>query len=173
MRTPEEILKERAEQISGERTGSKSTDGEKLDLVEFMLSPEHYAVEWQYVGEVMFLKDLTPLPGVPAFVAGITNIRGRIVSIVNLKSFLGISSKGITELNKIIILKNTNMEFGILTDSITGTKSISSKLLVDKPLTLKPEIAGLIKGITAEGLIVLDGEALLAANSLIIDQKKR
>jgi purine-binding chemotaxis protein CheW len=173
MKTPEEILQERANQISGKGYRSKSSVAEDLDLVEFMLTPEHYAVEWQYVSEVMFLKDLTPLPGVPAFVAGITNIRGRIVSVVNLKKFLGISSKGITELNKMIILKDATMEFGILTDSIMGTKSISTKQLVDKPLTVRSEITGFIKGITSEGLIVLDGEALLSAKSLLIDQKKR
>ncbi len=173
MRTNEEILAARAKLISGDRFAGDEQTGDELSVVEFLLAPERYAVEQQFADEVMLLKDLTPIPGVPDFVAGITNIRGKILSVLNLKILLGITSKGITELNRIIILKNSKMEFGILTDSILGTRILPSGHLARKPETLQGPTSGYVKGITADGMILLDCERMLSAKAITINQKQK
>ena len=172
MRTNEEILAARAKLISGDWFVRNELTGDELTVVEFLLSPERYAVEQQFVDEVLLLKELTPIPGVPDYVAGITNIRGRILSVLNLKILLGITSKGITELNRIIILKNNRMEFGILTDSVLGTRFLPSGQLVQKPVTLQGDASRYVKGITADGLVVLDCVQLLTDKAITINQKQ-
>ena len=173
MRTNEEILAERAKLISRARSDHDEPSGYELSVVEFMLVPERYAVEEQFVGEVLLLKELTPIPGVPTYVAGIANIRGRIVSILNLKLLLGIASKGITELNRIIILKYNKMEFGILADSILGSRSIPSGQLAPKPVTLQGDAARYVKGITGDGLVILDCVQLLSDKTITINQNQK
>jgi purine-binding chemotaxis protein CheW len=173
MKTDEEILEARARLIAGHRIDRNERTGSDLTLVEFSLAPERYAVEEHFVREVLVLKELTPLPGVPAFVAGITNIRGRIVSVLNLKILLGIKTRGITELNRIIILKNNRMEFGILTDAVLGISTVANGLITPSPVNLQGTSAEYVKGITAEGLILLDCERILSAREIIIDQKKK
>lgn len=173
MVTNEEILEARAKLISGDRLVPNEPTGDELSVVEFSLSPERYAVEEQHVGEVLLLKELTPIPGAPDFVAGIANIKGRILSVLNLKIFLGITAKGITELNRIIILKNNRMEFGILTDSILGIRNFPSGQFTRKPDTLQGTAAEYIKGITSDGLILLDSERMLSAQTITINQKQK
>ncbi len=173
MKTNEEILAARAKLISGTRSVRNKPSVNELSVVEFMLVPERYAVEEQFVGEVLLLKELTPIPGVPNYVAGIANIRGRIVSILNLKMLLGITSKGITELNRIIILKYNKMEFGILADSILGSRSFPTGQLAGKPVTLKGDASRYVKGITADGLVLLDCAQLLSDKTITINQKQK
>ena len=173
MKSDEEILQERARKISVTRTLDHVSQDDEITVIEFNLMPEHYAIDEYFVSEVMLLKELTPIPGVTAFVAGITNLRGKIISIVNLKNFLGITSKGITDLNRIIVLKNKQMEFGILVDSILGTWTIKTSMLSPAPITLQGAEAGYVKGITSEGLIILDGSNILSTKTIIINQKQK
>ncbi len=173
MKSDEELLQERARKISGPRAGNHVSHDDKITVVEFNLMPEHYAIDEHFVGEVMLLKELTPIPGVPAFVAGITNLRGKIISVVNLKNFLGITSRGITDLNRIIVLKNKQMEFGILADSILGTKTIKTSMLSPAPITIRGAEAGYVKGITSDGLVILDGNNILSSKMIIVNQKQK
>jgi purine-binding chemotaxis protein CheW len=173
MKSGEDILQERARKISGKRSGNHLAQEEMITVVEFNLMPENYAIDEFFVSEVILLKELTTIPGVPSFVAGITNIRGKIISVVNLKIFLGITTKGITDLNRIIVLKHKQMEFGILADSILGTKTINTSALSPAPITVQGAAAGFVKGITSDGMIVLDGGNILSTKSIIINQKQK
>src|SRR6185312_5009031 len=64
--------------------------GESLQVVVFRLGDERYALETQYVREVVRLSDYAPLPGAPAFVLGILNLRGEILSVLDLRPFCGV-----------------------------------------------------------------------------------
>jgi purine-binding chemotaxis protein CheW len=170
MKNDEKILRARAKEISGHRM-STDMQAPSLLVVEFLLTPERYCMESTFVTGVLSLKDLTPSPGAPAFVTGVINVRGKIISIVNLKILFGLKEKGITELNKIILLKHEQMEFGIVTDAIAGTRRIFLNELGALPVTIKGISADYIKGITPDGLILLDGEHLLTNKTIVVNQK--
>src|ERR1700726_1698325 len=76
-----------------------------LDVLEFRLAQERYAIETRYVREVHPLKDLTPLPCTPPFVLGIVNVRGRIVPVFDLKKFFDLPDQGLTDLHRIILIE--------------------------------------------------------------------
>ena len=109
------ILKSRAKDLA-RKTKNQMQAEESIQVTEFMLAYEKYAVESSYVREVYPLSDLTPVPCTPAFVLGIINVRGRILSIIDIKKFFELPEKGLTDLNKIIIVQDDRMEFGILAD---------------------------------------------------------
>ena len=116
-------LKKRARKLAEEPP--QETDGEEyLEALEFSLANERYAIETVFISEVYPLKELTSLPCVPAFFLGIINVRGRIVTVIDLKRFFELPEKGITELNKIVIVESDNMELGVLADEIKGIVSI-------------------------------------------------
>ena len=79
------ILKTRAEVLA--REPDKIEQGEQIEVVGFTLSYEQYGVESLYVREVYPLKEYTPVPCTPAFVLGIINLRGEILSILDLRKF--------------------------------------------------------------------------------------
>ena len=119
-----DILIKRAKILAGEISDEKP--GEKsVHLVEFMLAGERYGIEAIYIREIFPLKELTPIPCTPPFITGVINVRQQIVSVIDIKKFFNLPESGITELNKVIILKTDDMEVGILADSITGIASIN------------------------------------------------
>lgn len=163
------ILKARAKALSVEKK-EESDSEEFLEIIGFRLSTETYGIETAFVREVYPLKDFTMLPGVPAFVVGIIAVRGQIISVIDLKKFFNLPGKGLGELNKVIILKNDRMEFGILADVILGTQLIP----VTAIQTSLPKISGIggeyLKGVTIEHLIVLDAKRILEDEKIIVNQ---
>jgi len=92
------ILKKRA-QVLARAPKREDEAGECLEVVEFLLAYEQYGIESSYIREVYPLKDLTPLPCTPPFVLGIINVRGQILSVIDLKKIFDLPQKGLTELN--------------------------------------------------------------------------
>jgi purine-binding chemotaxis protein CheW len=171
MKTNADILKERAVLLAVDTSSDIEKEDKSLHIVEFLLTPESYGIESHLISEVLLLKGLTFIPGTPSYIAGVTNVRGKIISVVNLKTFLGLVTKGITELNKIIILQKNGMEFGIIADAIAGTRNIDEKSLSAVPATLNGKGAAYVKGITLDGMIILDGARLLSETTILVNQK--
>ncbi len=161
------ILKSRAEELAKE---DKTILNEQatIEVVEILVAHERYAFELYHIREVCPLKQLTHIPGVPDFVLGITNIRGRIVSVLDIKKFFDLPDQGITNLNQIVIIKSKDMEFGILVDEIIGVKSIPVANIQDSLATLTGIRGKYLKGVTAESLVILDGKKFLSDSSLIV-----
>ena len=167
---PEEkskMLKERARSLAKEPKGIEE-DESHLEVVEFMLAHERYALELTHIREVYPLKELTPLPGTPDFVLGIINIRGQILSIVDIKRFFDLPEKGLTNLNQVIILQSEEMEFGILADEILGTKSIPANTIQDSLPTLTGIRAEYLKGVTGDRVVILDGEKIVSDEKMVV-----
>jgi purine-binding chemotaxis protein CheW len=172
MPSPEEkkkILKERARTLAREPKGDGLRE-EQLEIVEFLLASERYAIESSWVREVYPLKDLTPLPGTPSFVLGIINVRGQIVSVVDLKKFFDLPAKGLSSLDKVLIVTDGRMEFGLLTDAVAGVREIALREIQPPLPTLTGIRAEYLTGVTADRLAVLDAGKLLADPTMKICQ---
>jgi purine-binding chemotaxis protein CheW len=170
--TPQEnlaILKKRARLLAREAQVTDK-DQEFLEIVAFRLASETYGIESTFVREVYPLKDFTALPGVPPFVLGIVNVRGQILSVVDLKIFFDLPEKGLGQLNKLIILHSQEIEFGILADDILGAHSIPLDTIQAAPATVSGIGADYVRGVTVERVIVLDAEKILSDEKIIVDQ---
>ncbi len=164
------ILKSRAHILAKEEH-NETNQQEYTEIVEFRLASENYAFETAFVREVYLLNNYTTLPGIPDFILGIVNIRGQIISVIDLKKLFNLPATGLGELNKIIVLQNGKMEFGILADVIIGSYPI---LLKDSgPLTIRNmngSIKDYLKGVTSSHLIILDARKILEDKKLRINQ---
>ena len=166
---PEErrrILQQRAEKLAHGRENTAEADS--LEVVEFLLAHEHYGIESQYIREVCPLRSYATLPGVPSFVLGLINVRGQILSVVDIKKFFDIPEKGITDLNKVIIIGDTTMEFGILADAIIGVRDIAVSAIGPPLPTLTGIRAEFLKGVTGERLVVLDAVRILTDGKIVV-----
>jgi purine-binding chemotaxis protein CheW len=139
-----------------------------LELLEFHLAQERYAVETRYVGEVYPLKDLTPLPCTPPFVLGIVNVRGRILPVLDVKKFFDLPEQGLTDLHRIILVRGNDLELGLLADAIGSVRSIPADSLQPSLPTLTGIRGDYLKGVTAERLVVLDLARMLADPKIIV-----
>ncbi len=164
------VLKARAQALAREPGKAQTADAE-LEVLEFFLAHERYAVESQHVREVYPLENLTPLPCTPSFVLGIVNLRGEIVSVLDIKKFFDLPERGLTDFNKVIVLQSGRMHFGILADTIAGVRRIPAAEIQPS----LPALAGIreqyLKGITPDHTILLDAEKLLADEQIIVQEQ--
>lgn len=165
------ILKERARLMADEEAAENS--GKTTEVLRFSLHPERFAIESPYVKEVITLENLTPLPGIPPFVMGIMSYRGRILSAINLRNFLNLTETGLSEMNKVIVLGDDEMEFGLVADKIEGTENILDADISEPPYSLSERGRELIKGIAGSEVVLLDGNKLLHHKQMIIDQRNK
>ena len=164
------ILKARAKALAREPAKKEAAE-EYLQVIEFSLAYEKYAVESAWVSEVYPLKEFTPAPCTPPFVFGLVNVRGRILSVIDIKKFFDLPEKGLGDLNKIIILNKNEKEFGILADSIVGARSIPLSDIQPSLPTLTGIRAEYLKGVTEERLVVLDAEKILLDKKIIVHEE--
>lgn len=163
------ILKARAAAIArAPETDRPAQAG--LEAVVFRLAHETYGVESGYVREIVPMRDFTPVPCAPPFVYGLINVRGQIVSVIHLNTFFNLPEKGLTDLNKIIILRDARMEFGILADAVTGVQTVPQSAIQTPASTLTGIRNAYLRGVTAGGLILLDAEALLSGPRLVVHE---
>ena len=170
---PEEtkrVLKARAEALARTPAPAEAA-GERIEIVEFVLAYENYAVETRYVREVYPLENLTPLPCTPAFVLGVVNLRGEILSVIDLKKFFELPEKGLTDLNKVIVLQSANMLFGILADAVAGVRRIPVAGIQPSLPTLTGVREAYLRGVTAERTVILDAEKLLADERIVVQEQ--
>lgn len=164
------VLRSRAKTLAREPERDGEAE-EYLEILAFLLAHETYAIETAFIREVYPLTELTPLPCTPDYISGIINIRGQILTILDMKKFFDLPEKGITNLNRVIVVQQEDMALGILADEIIGIRNIPKSGL-NPPLPTIPGIhAGYIKGIDGEGLILLDMERFLNDRQLIVHEE--
>ena len=166
----QKILRARARALAREPEWEGVTRG-GLEVVEFLLAYETYGIEPRYVREVYPLKELTPLPCTPPFVCGIINVRGQILSVIDLKKFFDLPEKGLTDLNKVIVVHDGPMVFGILADAILGMRAIPLDSIHPSLPTLTGIRAAHLKGVTGERMVILDAAKLLGDHTLIVSEE--
>jgi purine-binding chemotaxis protein CheW len=166
----ERILRARAQALAHPPRPERAK-GTMLDLLEFRLASERYAVDTRHVQEVHPLRELTPLPCTPPFVLGIVNVRGRILPVIDMKKFFDLPDQGLTDLHRIILVRGDDIELGLLADVIVGVRSIASESLQPSLPTLTGIRADYLKGIAEQHLVVLDLDRILLDPKIVVHEE--
>jgi len=164
------VLKARARALA-EPGHADYPEVERIDILEFLLSGETYAIETSFIAETFPLVDFTSLFCTPPFVMGIINVRGRIVSIVDMRRFFDLPVVGLSNLNRVIVVRDKKMEFGILADSIIGVRSLPLQDLQASLPTLTGIREEFLTGVTADRLVLLDMGKILADRRLVVHEE--
>jgi purine-binding chemotaxis protein CheW len=161
------ILKDRAKELS-EVPAEEIITEDCIEVVEFVLAYEKYAVESNFIDEVYPMKDFTSIPGTPDFVLGIINLRGKIMSVIDIRKFFDLPVKGLSNLNRVLVVKTPEMELGILSDFILGVRTILKKNIHPPLPTMTGIRSKYLHGVTDEGLVILDVIKVLSDPDIII-----
>lgn len=161
------ILKSRAHKLAREPDQPASAAG-YIEVVEFLLAHEHYAIESRHIREVHPLERLTPLPCTPSFVLGVINLRSEILSVIDIKKFFDLPEQGLTDLNKVIVLQSEHMVFGVMADAIVGVRQIMTADIQCGLPTLTGIREAYLRGVTPERTVVLDAERILFDAHIVV-----
>lgn len=154
------ILEERARALARLPAAEAATAG-RLEVLVFALSGETYAIETRAVREVARFADFTPVPGTPPLLLGLTNLRGEVLPVFDLRDLVGIAPKGLTDLSRLLVLGDEREELGILADEAHEVRMLGLHEVLDPPDALGAIGRDLLLGVTRDAVIVLDGAALL------------
>jgi len=132
-----------------ERNDLSGKEGElkpKIILMPFSLADEWYAADIGNILEVISFPSITKVPGLADFMLGITNIRGNIISVTDLKRLFTLANTAVTAKTRVIVINAAQKATGLLVDSVEKVLSVSLDLIQPVLATI-PEIkAEYIKG---------------------------
>ncbi|MBI4688371.1 MAG: protein phosphatase CheZ [Nitrospirae bacterium] len=98
-----------------------------MQYIGFVMNNSEYTIPILKVQEIINLPVVTKLPQAPPYMEGISNLRGKIVPIVNLKRLVGLTATEAGQ--KAIIVSSGRITFGVLVDDITGVITIDDSAI--------------------------------------------
>ncbi len=168
--TQQDVLHARAQALARESEQAQIVEP-RLEVVEFLLAYENYAIETAYIREVCPVHDLTPVPCTPSVVCGIINLRGQILAVLDIKQLFDLPEKGLIDRHHVIVLHAEQKEVGILVDAIRGVRVVRQSELQSSLPTLTGRCAEYLRGVTSERLIVLDALRVLSDQRLVVNEE--
>jgi len=173
---------------------TKEQDGSVVDVIEnsdenkhviFTLNGEEYAGAITQVKEVINAPELTPIPNSPDYIAGIYNLRGTVVVVLDLAKRFSMTIPEDHKYQNILISENEKGSFGVLVDSVTEVSSIDGSKISETPNMIQSKIdENMISGVavlsgTSEKesaeqerlIVVLNMEKLISPNDQEVDEK--
>lgn len=158
-----EIMEQRARMLARPLASDAKVE-ETLSVVAFEIAGQTFGLEASAVRATVSPREITPLPGLPAFVSGLVNVRSQVLAAFDLRPLLQLPADGGSGASTLLIAHFDNTDFGVLVDRVLPSRQVSAN-------TLRGEVPGLngkyVRGLAADGLILLELPALCA--DLVID----
>lgn len=165
------ILEQRARDLAQPISDSEDRSGDTLRVLTFRLGTESYAIPAASVYTVLQTVPITPVPCVPDFVPGITNLRGHIRSVVHLAKFLGLSAMEEDAEEYILVAQYEDMEVAFLVTGLDEVTDVPRKDIKPRPPMAGGLINQYIEGIVLGGLILLDLAAIFADERFVVNDE--
>jgi purine-binding chemotaxis protein CheW len=147
-------------------TAAESVTGDPvIQLVTFRLKDETYGINVMQVQEVLRVSEIAPVPGAPAYVLGIINLRGNVVTVIDTRIRFGLNSTEPDDTSRIVIIESDQQVVGILVDSVAEVIELQQSDIDSAPSIGSEDSARYIQGVASRDedlLIVVDLKKLLS-----------
>ena len=161
-----ELLEKRAALLA--RPHSDASSAELLvQVILFHIGDDACAIETRYVSEVSGVPEVTPLPDVPRHIAGVANLRGSVLPVVDLIALFDLPLVQ-HEAQQLVVMGEQEPEFGIIADGTVEMSELAMHQLGDPPQSVADSYGTIARGITPSGLILLDGTGLLCDSRIAV-----
>jgi purine-binding chemotaxis protein CheW len=131
-----------AESALKKETGLKkeTRSEELLQLVIFQLGEEEFGLDIMQVEEIIRIPDITRIPHSPDYVKGVINLRGKIITVVNLDTRFGMEQKVHDDNSRIIVAEVDENVVGIVVDSVSEVLRLPLSTLEPVPEMISGKI---------------------------------
>ena len=136
-----------------------------MQLASFTIDGERYAADIMRIREIILYRKAMPFPKAPDFVEGIINLRGKVVPVIDIRKRLGLTPKEADSNTRIIIVKFTDMNIGMIVDSVDKVLRVGNRGIQPSPKLVRNIDAEYLAGIVMDGekmVIVLDLQRVLS-----------
>jgi len=144
----------------------------ELHIVGFQVGRETYGVPITSLHEIVRVPDITAVPDAPDYLEGVINLRGKIVSVMDLRKRFG--EKGVTlqKRNRILVVEHSGRLAGLIVDSASEVLKIPADDVEAPPAVFQDGGLNCVTGlgkVNGRLVVLLDMSKLLAPGSLQIN----
>lgn len=123
-----------------------------LELTSFKVAGEEFGIDIRGIEEIVRMSPITQVPRTPPHIAGVINLRGRIVPVVDLRSRLGFAPQAPTKATRIIITSVAGISVGLIVDAVTEVLRLDASMISPPPEFVADQIdASFFRGVAHVG----------------------
>lgn len=148
--------------------------GRELHIVGFQVGRETYGVPITSLHEIVRVPEITAVPDAPAYMEGVINLRGKIVSVIDLRKRLGEKKVAFTRRNRILVVEHNGRLSGLIVDSASEVLKIPASDVEASPTSLEEGRANCVTGLgkyKGRLIVLLDMNKLLQHTSRLQEEK--
>lgn len=158
-----ERLRQRAQQYATPPPDPKPLDEDARAYLTFDLGAERYGLDVMRVRGVRDNLRIVPVPGVPAFYRGIINVRGQIITVLDLRLFFGLDAGDeVITPDEAVLAQASGLSLALLAHQVVGITRLSPSQIS------AVEHLPFAQGITPAREIILNIEQLFESERLIL-----
>jgi purine-binding chemotaxis protein CheW len=138
--------------------------------VIFTLANEHYGVGIAVVDSIIKLQAITAVPRAPNFVEGVTNLRGKVLPVIDLRKRFGLPAEESTKEARIVVTEMDGSTVGMLVDTVSEVLDVADEAIEPPSPIVTTVDSGFITGIAKVDdrlVILLDLEKVLSAEEKV------
>jgi purine-binding chemotaxis protein CheW len=150
----------------------------ELHIVGFQVGRETYGVPITSLHEIVRVPEITAVPDAPDYLEGVINLRGKIVSVMDLRKRFGEKEVALKKYNRILVVEHAGRLAGLIVDSASEVLKISTDAVEAPPAMFQDGGLNCVTGlgkVNGRLVVLLDMSKLLSPGSLQIrsgDSKK-
>jgi purine-binding chemotaxis protein CheW len=142
-----------------------TTEGDHRDFVTMVIDEQWFGIHVLSVQDILGPQKITRVPLASKEISGALNLRGRIVTAIDMRLRLGLPSRSKDESEMSVVVEEKGELYSLLVDNVGEVLSLPSSSFESNPTTLDPALRALSQGIYPledKLLVVLDVPKLLA-----------
>jgi len=121
--------------------------GRELHIVGFQVGRETYGVPITSLHEIVRVPEITAVPDAPEYMEGVINLRGKIVSVIDLRKRLGEKKVSSTRRNRILVVEHNGRLSGLIVDSASEVLKIPASDVEASPTSLEEGRGNCVTGL--------------------------
>jgi purine-binding chemotaxis protein CheW len=141
----------------------------ELHIVGFQVGRETYGVPITSLHEIVRVPEITAVPDAPDYLEGVINLRGKIVSVMDLRKRFGDKEASVKKNNRILVVEHSGRLAGLIVDSASEVLKIPADAVEAPPAVFQEGGLNCVTGLGKVGgrlVVLLDMNKLLAPASL-------
>jgi purine-binding chemotaxis protein CheW len=143
----------------------------ELHIVGFQVGRETYGVSITSLHEIVRVPEITAVPDAPDYLEGVINLRGKIVSVMDLRKRFGEQHRALNKQNRILVVEHSGRLAGLIVDSASEVLKIAAEDVEPAPAVFQDGGLNCVTGlgkVKGRLVVLLDVNKLLAPGSLQI-----
>lgn len=130
---------------------------DERQIVVFRLADAVYGIDIHAVREIIRMQEITPVPNAPDYIEGVTNLRGKICPVMDLRRRFGIEVSRTTGDSRIVVLEIDGEDVGMIVDGVAEVLRVPGGRVEQPPLS---EVNG-VRNDIIEGIANLGGRLIV------------